>query len=96
MNCVYERPLPFSPSQVKLSDQVHYGFGCEEGGTIADVVNDHKTIGPVDLLIESGFPLARLQRNQTCIMSSKENYRLNTSSAHLRHNTDYHKSLKSK
>lgn len=59
---------------MKLSDQVHYGFGREEGGTIADVVNDHETISPVDLLIESGFPLARLQRNHTCIMYLKEHY----------------------
>ncbi len=60
-----EWPLPFRSSQVKLSDQVHYGFGREEGGTIADVVNDHKAIGPVDLLFECGPPLAWLHKEIT-------------------------------
>ncbi len=66
MNSMYSVwPLPFRSSQVKLSDQVHHGFGREEGGTIADVVNDHKAIGPVDLLIECGFPLALLHKEIT-------------------------------
>lgn len=47
---------------MNLTDEVHYGRGREEGGAIADVVNHHEAVGPVDLLIESGLPFTRLQK----------------------------------
>lgn len=53
--------VPFSHSKMNLSDEVHYGRGREEGGAIADVVNHHEAVGPVDLLIESGLPFTRLR-----------------------------------
>lgn len=58
---------------MNLTDEVHYGRGREEGGAIADVVNHHEAVGPVDLLIESGLPFTRLQKkkhplNKTLLM----------------------------
>lgn len=52
--------IPFGHSQVQLSDKVYGGFGRQERGAVADVVDHQEPVCPVDLVVQSGLPLARL------------------------------------
>lgn len=52
--------IPLGHTQVQLSDEVYGGFGRQEGGAVADVVDHQEAVGPVDLIVQGGLPLARL------------------------------------